>query len=241
MNSIIFIPTYNSEKFLAETLASLSAQDGVDPFPICVVDNNSEDKTREIARTYKNVEVFKNDKNIGRIQNWNKCLDLFRKQEAFDCMKFVFAGDTLKPKCLRTQLEALNPPTIDIVTCAHKVIRKKGNYIMRHFDTQRVFTPKESLKEGCYKGNWIAGSMACPLFTKEVLGNTKFNTKMPWAADWMFWTMLSERTNIGYLDQILVQFNMETRSGYNKLAGTHEAKQDEEFVEIYIQDKLLKL
>ena len=241
MFPVIFIPTYNSEKFLEKTLDSLMEQTGVGKFPICVIDNDSTDKTRDIARSYHRVEVFKNDENIGRIQNWNKCLDMFRVQKGFDCMKFVFAGDTLKKNCLKYQVEALNPPMVGMVTCAHTVEDKVGKYVMRHFDTQKVLTPKESLDEAKYKGNWIAGSTACPLFTKELLGDIRFNTGLDWAADWMFWTQLSEKTNIRYLDADLVKFNMAARKGYIALSGTPEARQDEEFVEIYIQDKLLKL
>jgi glycosyltransferase involved in cell wall biosynthesis len=241
MKPTIFIPTYNSEKFIARTLDSLVAQQGIDKFPICVIDNNSTDKTRDIARSYTNVEVFKNEKNIGRIQNWNKCLDMFKTQKVFDCMKFVFVGDILKPNCLRTQLDALNSSKVDMVTCVHEVIKKEGNYIMKHFYNRKISTPRENLVWGQLKGNWIAGCMACPLFTKEALGDTKFNTKMAWAADWMFWTQLSERISIKYLIEALVEFHMDARKGYTSLAGTHEARQDEEFVQIYIQDKLNKI
>ena len=239
MRPVIFIPTYNSERYIERTLESLIAQDGVDPFAICVVDNDSLDNTRKLASKFKNVEVFKNRENIGRVQNWNKCLELFKKQEAFDCMKFVFAGDRLKKHCLRTQLKYLSVDNLTpIVTCAHKVIQRAGNYTMRHLSENRVLTPKESLKMALKKGNWIAGCMACPMFTKEALGDTKFKTSLEWASDWFFWTELSEKSKIQYLDASLVQFNMEARQGYKKMAGSQQAQEEEEFIYKPISDNL---
>jgi len=181
MKLIIYMPALNEEEGMGDVIKYLPKNiNGIDNVEILVVDDGSTDNTAKIARKYQDVEVFKNKENIGRVQNWNKCLDIFRKQEGFDCMKFVFAGDRLKRDCLRSQLIHISEQT-PIVTCAHEVKRKQqGDYIMRHFDTQRVLTPEESLRTAEKKGNWIAGCMACPMFTKEALGNLHFNEHMKW-------------------------------------------------------------
>lgn len=51
MKVSIIVPAYNEEKFLARTLESLKAQTYTD-FELIVVDNNSTDKTGEIAKTF---------------------------------------------------------------------------------------------------------------------------------------------------------------------------------------------
>ena len=38
-------------------------------------------------------------KNLGRVGNWNRCLDLFAKSN-FEYIKFVFSGDVIKPNCV---------------------------------------------------------------------------------------------------------------------------------------------
>lgn len=53
----LVIPVYNEERHLKHCLDAVAAQD--DPFDeIIVVDNNSKDRTAEIARQYKNVKVI---------------------------------------------------------------------------------------------------------------------------------------------------------------------------------------
>ena len=47
----VVIPAFNEENYLAECLASLAAQDFDEPFEIIVVDNNSTDRTSDIARS----------------------------------------------------------------------------------------------------------------------------------------------------------------------------------------------
>ncbi len=49
----VVIPAYNEEKFLPACLDSLAAQKTSREFEVIVVDNNSTDKTGEIARSYK--------------------------------------------------------------------------------------------------------------------------------------------------------------------------------------------
>lgn len=47
----VIIPCYNEEKYLTDTLESITTQ-SVTPFEIIVVDNNSKDKTSEIAKSF---------------------------------------------------------------------------------------------------------------------------------------------------------------------------------------------
>lgn len=47
----VVIPAYNEEEFIGDCLASLAQQDFPGPFEVIVVDNNSTDRTSEIART----------------------------------------------------------------------------------------------------------------------------------------------------------------------------------------------
>jgi glycosyltransferase involved in cell wall biosynthesis len=47
----VVIPAYNEEEFIGDCLGSLARQDFPEPFEIIVVDNDSTDRTAEIART----------------------------------------------------------------------------------------------------------------------------------------------------------------------------------------------
>lgn len=77
----IGLPTYNGGANLPELIASAKnlglAQD---KYEILVVDNNSTDDTANIINDLKpgcpNLTYYRNDYNIGRIENWNKVLKL---------------------------------------------------------------------------------------------------------------------------------------------------------------------
>ena len=60
----IVIPAFNEEKFLAKTLQSLGSQTYQD-FELIVVDNNSGDKTREIAENFGAKVVFESRRGVG--------------------------------------------------------------------------------------------------------------------------------------------------------------------------------
>ena len=73
----ILIPTYNSEKYIEETIESALSQTYKD-FEIIIVDNASGDKTykimQEYAKKHNNIKIFKNEENIGPIRNWMRCI-----------------------------------------------------------------------------------------------------------------------------------------------------------------------
>lgn len=58
MRISVVIPAYNEEKYLGACLESLMKQTKK-PFEIIVVDNNSTDKTAEIAKSFEGVSVIK--------------------------------------------------------------------------------------------------------------------------------------------------------------------------------------
>ena len=57
MKVSIIVPAYNEEKNIAKTLEGLKNQDYSD-FELIVVDNNSKDRTQEIAKEYTNKVFF---------------------------------------------------------------------------------------------------------------------------------------------------------------------------------------
>src|SRR5690554_6896624 len=66
----IIIPAHNEQQYIAECLTSLTSQDyPKDKYEIIVVDNNSKDLTKEIARTF-NVQVIDQESGpVGAVRN----------------------------------------------------------------------------------------------------------------------------------------------------------------------------
>lgn len=91
----ILIPTYNSEKYIEETIESALSQTYKD-FEIIIVDNASSDKTWEIIQEYKkrynNFYIFRNEENIGPIRNWMRCIE----EASGEYGKIVWSDDLIK-------------------------------------------------------------------------------------------------------------------------------------------------
>lgn len=71
----VVIPAYNREALIRDAIESaLDQTEKIDE--IIVIDNDSSDRTFQIAQSYaethNNVKVFKNEKNVGMMENWNR-------------------------------------------------------------------------------------------------------------------------------------------------------------------------
>lgn len=76
MKFSIIIPTYNRVNYLRDAILSVVGQRYVD-FEIIVIDNASTDGTEIMMRQFESnslVNYFRNDTNIGMIENWSKAL-----------------------------------------------------------------------------------------------------------------------------------------------------------------------
>ncbi|QPK65312.1 glycosyltransferase [Methylomonas sp. LL1] len=120
-NISICIPTYNGGQYLEETLTSVLNQTYSD-FEVIIIDDQSTDNTLEIAKTYSDKDnricFYQNDKNLGLVENWNKCVELARG----NWIKFVFQDDLLAPDCLTQLATAGEESNCPIVFCKRELI-----------------------------------------------------------------------------------------------------------------------
>ena len=68
MKFSVVIPTYNEEKYLPKALESITNQT-IKPYEIIIVDSQSTDKTREIARAYGAKVITIKERGIGLARN----------------------------------------------------------------------------------------------------------------------------------------------------------------------------
>lgn len=102
----ILIPTYNSEKYIEETIESALSQTYKN-FEIIIVDNASDDKTykiiQEYVKKYSNIKIFKNNKNIGPIKNWMRCIS----EASGEFGKILWSDDLIKSTFLEKTVKVL--------------------------------------------------------------------------------------------------------------------------------------
>ena len=103
---LVFVPTYNSEKYLRQCLDSVLQQTFQD-WQCVISDDASTDKSVEIAREYEKIDsrfkVLTHEKNVGAANNWNRAKE---NNNSF-ATKILCADDYLLKDALKEQLDIL--------------------------------------------------------------------------------------------------------------------------------------
>jgi glycosyltransferase involved in cell wall biosynthesis len=125
----IGLPVYNGEKYLEATLISLQEQTWQD-YSLIISDNASTDRTEEICRSYaardERIHYYRNEKNIGAVQNWYRVFEL----SSSEYFASVAHDDIYAPDYMQKCMEILDLDE-SIVLCYSKtkVIDENGNLI----------------------------------------------------------------------------------------------------------------
>lgn len=116
------LPVYNGERYLAQTLASLVEQEGVD-FRLLIADNASTDGTeamcRELAARDPRVDYLRRERNVGVTANHN----LLVEQASSPLFMWAAADDRYQPKRLSACVSALDrhPEAVLAFTAAQQI------------------------------------------------------------------------------------------------------------------------
>jgi glycosyltransferase involved in cell wall biosynthesis len=120
----ICIPVYNGEKHLNECLNSIINQTYRN-LEILIVDDCSSDTTIDICKIFqgndKRIKIICNEKNIGLVNNWNKCIELSNGE----WIKFVFQDDYLLPDCIE-KLFSVTEDSTELVVCKRSFLLEKN-------------------------------------------------------------------------------------------------------------------
>lgn len=228
----VCIPTYNGAQYLEECLESAIAQ----TYPyleILVVDDQSTDRTLEIAASYQQrdprIRICRNEKNLGLVANWNKCLELARGE----WIKYLFQDDVLAPDCLAVMMEQATPQTPFLVCERRFIIGADATAELRKFYEESVitlakaahgqthFSPAEAGRLALQHmgGNFI-GEPTSVLFKKSILASVGFfNVHLVQLCDLEFWYRAGINYGITYIPQVLASFRVHIGSAS---AANHE-------------------
>lgn len=217
----IYIPTYNADALIEPTLFSCLEQT-IKDWHVYVVDNASSDTTLAKIDAFitthdakDKVSIIKNTTNLGRIGNWNKCLELFCASN-HDFLKFLFTGDRLLPHCLETQLHifASNKKSLGLVTCG-TIIEKEGrSYYAARIHKEGSIPSAQGLRYAVERGCWFGSSVSCGLVKKESAVAT-FDPLYAWAADFKFGVDIVANCDAYFITDGLTVFNYSSRKFYS--------------------------
>jgi len=132
----ICIPVYNGGAYLSACLDTVLAQSFAD-YEIIVVDDGSTDDSAALIETYRQnhpaIRCYQNEKNLGLVGNWNRCLELANGQ----WIKFVFQDDLLAPDCLHKLMQAAADSQA-LVVCerAFKIEENASSELKKYFKNE---------------------------------------------------------------------------------------------------------
>ena len=117
----VIIPVFNRERFVAEALESVFAQE-YRPIEVIVVDDGSTDATGEVARAFREVNVIR-QVNLGPGAARNAGL----AEATGPFITFMDSDDVMSPRRLVAQVEHLRShPDVDCVLMKQEVLLDEG-------------------------------------------------------------------------------------------------------------------
>jgi len=187
------IPNYNGAAFLESAIRSCgNLKLSLDEYEILVIDNMSSDNSIEIVAKLKaeipNIRLLKNDRNIGRLSNWWRCIeeargkylqylfvtDEFHEENDIDDQIRILENDGSISMCLSTYIAEYS---------REKVIKAKD-----FFDGQFKIGSLEFLRFFLRRAWYPFGAIQSNLFRVAdiISANIRFNERYPFKADNIF-------------------------------------------------------
>lgn len=193
----VCIPVFNAERTINRCIQAV-LRNLPEHSNVLVVDNCSTDRTREIVRSVAErdcrLRLVSNAHNLGRIGNWNKCLELADGVY----LKFALANDVLLDNSLPVLLRAATAYPDSHLICS------RGLYLTS-LDTPLppahpnpdylVLSPREAIEKYAMANNYSGGLNGILLRTRALKDKgIRFREEVPFLSDLFF---AAELSNLG--------------------------------------------
>ena len=206
---LVFVPTYNSEKYLRQCLDSVLQQTFQD-WQCVISDDASTDKSVEIAREYEKIDsrfkVITHDKNVGASNNWNRA----RENNNSFATKILCADDYIFQDSLGIQLNLLKKFNTAIVFSERKILFPSGRLLhpkLPKYSKSISFNDAFSLY--IKSGRNIFGEPVGALFrTKSLISSKTFNYNFEFALDTSCYAAIAHNENVTFDSNIVGVFRV---------------------------------
>lgn len=231
----VCIPAYNGGRWILETLYSALTQTYA-RIEVLVVDDRSTDDTvaRVRALADPRVRVECNERNLGLVGNWNRCIRLARGE----LVKFLFQDDLLYPDCCRRMVELFRRhPTTGLVFSRRDVIlenpddarsvdfKRRFSVLDNRFDRIEEFNRGRMLFDDYlakrFAGNFVGEPSVVMVRNAAFERIGYFNSRMYQGPDFEMWLRLMYYYDVGFIREPLCAFRFHAASmtGSNKHSG----------------------
>ena len=188
----IAIPNYNGGKNLKRAIISCrNITIPIQEYEIIVVDNCSTDNSlnivNELKNEFSNLTFLQNKENVGRIQNWNVCIEKAKGE----FLIFLFSNDEINQhnnihECLEI-LDKNDSISIGFSSLLKKEI--KDSYVKKSFSNEIIQCKSKCFTKECLnRGLLPFGPIQSIIYRLDDIKNdqNKFRTDMPINADEIF-------------------------------------------------------
>jgi glycosyltransferase involved in cell wall biosynthesis len=229
MKVSVCIPTYNTGKFIGETIESVLSQTFKD-YELIVCDNVSTDNTEEICRKYTDPRFtyLQFNEFVTQAGSWNRALE----QANNEYVMLLHSDDVLLPTFLEKAVALLDQNSdVGLVHCAVRHIDENGHELSLQQLYKNDFIDREErllrtlLLEGCAVNP--VGVLARKTVYKKV-GN--FTDKIVWGVDAHMWTRIALNFPVAYLAEPLALYRQHTSSGTSGVMKTARNGSDEKWM-----------
>jgi glycosyltransferase involved in cell wall biosynthesis len=226
----VCVPTYNGAKYIKDCIESILAQT-YSNLDVLIVDDNSKDETMEIlcdfAKRERRIRIVRNQKNLGLVQNWNRCVELSEGE----WIKFLFQDDLLAPACIEEFINACQPDTLFAV-CRRKIIFEKDaeslqsiyNTYIDKLNVDSIFQGTTSISPETFKRtclnylerNFIGEPTAVFLHKDVFKKYGYFNPYLIQLCDFEFWLRIAIHVGFTYVPKELATFRVHCDAASSK-------------------------
>ena len=185
----IITPTYNSEKFISETIQSVQNQTYKN-WEMIIVDDASSDKTTGIIEAFsisdKRVKLFKLKKNSGTGVARNTALT----HASGKYITFLDADDLWKPEKLSKQINFLKERQLPFTFSFYECMDEEGNSL-----NKLVEAPKNLSYRQLFYCNYVGNLTG--IYDAEYFGKIQISPIRK-RQDWMMWLTILNKEKMAY-------------------------------------------
>ena len=217
---LVFVPTYNSEKYLRQCLDSVLQQTFQD-WQCVISDDASTDKSVEIAREYEKIDsrfkVLTHEQNVGAANNWNRAKE---NNNSF-ATKILCADDYLLKDALQEQLDILQRNQTAIVFSERYILFPSGKKLhprLPKYASNISFN--DAFKFYINLGRNIFGEPVTALFRTDLFVKSEgFYPKFEYSLDTSGYMAIARGHDVTFDNSVVGAFRVSKSQWSHKLKG----------------------
>jgi glycosyltransferase involved in cell wall biosynthesis len=225
----VAIPNYNTGAYIAEAIESALSQTFKD-FELLVIDNASNDNSREIIRQWEysdsRIRYKPFEEHVTAIENWNRCLTHARGTY----IVFLHADDKLKPLFLEDCLKIFElNPELGYVFAEKEIINSTGQILSKDqfYEDSAVIPGLSEARINLIGWHTVSVQMLIRAECMRAIGGFHYT-------DVMAILLLNLRWDVGYIHRPLVQYRH-----HQKSATSQFIKDKTMFMTIYLTKMII--